>query len=187
MILFITGLIIFLATHFFTAFARNAREGLVAATGRGGYMALYSVVSLVGFVLIAKGWPSVSAAPLYTLPAALRPVTYGLVFISFILFAAAYLPVGKIAETTRHPMLAGVKIWAFAHLLSNGEIRSVILFGTFLAFAVIDRIAVKRRGAPTRTGGRLANDILALCVGAALYVAVFAYLHPLIAGVALVP
>ncbi len=105
--------------------------------------------------------------------------------IAFVLLAAAQLPKGKIAAATKHPMLAGVKIWAFAHLLVNGEVRSVILFGSFLAYAVIDRIAVNKRGEQTPAAGPVRNDVMAIIVGVALYAAVFLYLHRWIAGVPL--
>ncbi|HNR78171.1 MAG TPA: NnrU family protein, partial [Parvularculaceae bacterium] len=104
-----------------------------------------------------------------------------------ILLAAAYLPKGKIAAAAKHPMLAGVKLWAFAHLLVNGEVRSILLFGTFLAFGVIDRIAVKKRNEPTPTAGPVSNDAIAAVAGLGAWLAIFFVLHPYIAGVPLRP
>ena len=183
MILFILGLIIFFATHYFTAFARGARAGLTSKFGEGGYKGLYSLVSLAGFALIVVGWPSADASVLYSPPPFLRHATYLLTLIAFILLAAAYLPRGRIAATLKHPMIAGVKFWAFGHLLVNGDVRSVILFGSFLVFGIVDRIAVKRRGEPVAGAGGPVNDALAVAVGLGAWAGVYFYLHPIIAGV----
>lgn len=189
MMYFILGLILFFATHFFTAFARGPRQGVIDRLGAMGYKGAYSLLSIAGFALIVIGWPAADATALYTPPAFLRHVTYLLTLVAMILVASAYLPSGAIASATKHPMVAGVKVWAFAHLLSNGEIRSVILFGLFLAYGVLDRIALKRRGGATPVrpaGGRgLINDGLAVVAGVALWAAIFGFLHPVIAGVAL--
>ncbi|MGF1544227.1 MAG: NnrU family protein [Parvularculaceae bacterium] len=185
MALFLLGLLVFFGSHLFTAFARRPRAALVARIGEGPYKGLYSLVALAGFVLIAMGWPRADASVLYVSPDWMRGATYVLVLIAFVLFAAAYAPAGRIAGATKHPMLAGLKIWAFAHLLVNGEVRSLILFGSFLAYAVVDRIAVKRRDAPTRAAGPLRNDAIAVAVGLAGYLAVALYGHRYIAGVGL--
>ena len=185
MTLFLLGLIVFFGAHLFTSIAREARAGLISKLGAGPYKGLYSLVTLAGFILIIVGWRSADAGVMYTPPDALRHVTYLLVPIAFILLAAAYLPAGKIAAVTKHPMLAGVKIWAFAHLLSNGEVRSVILFGSFLAYAVIARIAAKRRDAPVRAAGPVMNDLIAVIVGMAAAAIVALYAHRYVGGVAL--
>lgn len=185
MAVFLAGLIIFFGSHLFTAWAQGPRDALVAHLGEGGYKGIYSLVALAGFVLIVMCWSDASAASLYVTPYWLRHVTYLLMLIALVLLAAAYLPAGKIAAATKHPMLAGVKVWAFAHLLVNGEVRSVILFGAFLAYAVIDRIAVKRRAAPTRAAGPIQNDVIAIVVGAAAYGVIAFWGHRYIAGVGL--
>ncbi|PQA86837.1 NnrU family protein [Hyphococcus luteus] len=185
MTLFLVGLIIFFGAHLFTGLARGARGALVAKLGEMPYKGLYSLVSLAGFVLIIIGWKTADASVLYVTPAWTRHITYLLVLIAFILLAAAYLPAGKIAAAAKHPMLAGVKLWAFAHLLVNGEVRSVILFGAFLAYGVIDRIAVKKRGETGRAAGPVMNDGLAVVVGAGAYAAIAFWAHKYIAGVAL--
>ncbi len=185
MALFLLGLAIFFSSHLFTALARGRREALVKRLGAGPYKGLYSLVSIAGFALIIAGWRSADAGLLYTPPEGGRHIAYLLTLFAFILLAAAYAPKGQIAATIKHPMLAGVKAWAFAHLLVNGEVRSVILFGAFLTYGVIDRIAVKRRGDKGPAPGPWRNDIIAVAVGAAAWAAVFLYLHPVIAGVAL--
>jgi uncharacterized membrane protein len=101
------------------------------------------------------------------------------------LLFAAYAPAGRIAAAVRHPMLAATKLWAFGHLLANGEVRSVALFGAFLVFAVIDRIAVKARGDNGRPYKTAIGDGVAIGAGLALWAAIYFQLHPLIAGVSL--
>jgi len=186
MAMFVLGLFLFFSAHFITALARGFRQSLTTKLGQSAYKGLYSLISLAGLALIIFGWPEADPSLVYSSPLWLRHVTYALVFVAFVLLTAAYLPAGKIAETAKHPMLAGVKVWAFAHLLSNGEVRSVMLFGAFLIFAVIDWIVVKRRGAPVRKAASVKNDFIAVAVGAILYVAVFFYLHHFVAGIALV-
>ncbi len=183
----IIGLLIFFGTHYFTALLRGPRAALISALGETGYKALYAVIALAGFVLIVVGWRGAAdAGVLYTPPAFLRHVSYLLMIFAVVLIVAAYAPAGKIAHAVKHPMLAAVKIWAFAHLLVNGEARSVVLFGAFLAFAVVDRIAVKRRDAPVRAAGPATNDAIAVGGGLIAYAAILFYLHPYIAGAALV-
>ncbi|GJL91822.1 NnrU family protein [Hyphococcus sp.] len=185
MTLFLLGLFIFFGAHLFTSIAREARAGMISKLGAGPYKGLYSLVSLAGFILIIVGWRGADASALYSPPDAMRHITFLLVPIAFVLLAAAYLPAGKIAAVTKHPMLAGVKIWAFAHLLSNGEVRSVLLFGSFLVYAVIARIAAKRRDAPIRAAGPVMNDLIAVIVGLAVAAIVALYAHRYVAGVAL--
>ncbi len=185
MTIFILGIALFFGTHLWTALARKGRDGMIAKLGAGPYKGLYSLAALAGFALIIVGWRSADATVLYTAPDWMRHVTYLLMLIALVLLAAAYLPKGRIAAAAKHPMLAGVKIWAFAHLLVNGDVRSVILFGSFLAFAILDRILVKKRGEPTQAAGPVTNDAIAVAVGAAVWAAIFFVLHPYIAGVTL--
>lgn len=185
MTLFIAGLAIFFGTHLYTALARGSRAGLVERLGAGPYKGLYSIASLAGFALIIAGWRNADASLLYTPPEGGRHIAYLLTLFAFVMLAAAYAPKGKIAAAIKHPMLAGVKAWAFAHLLVNGEVRSVILFGAFLAYGVIDRIAVKRRGDDGPAPGPWRNDIIAVAAGVAAWLAVYLFLHPYIAGVSL--
>jgi len=185
MTLFILGLIIFFGAHLGMAAARDFRGSLIKSLGAMPYKGLYALVSLVGFVLIVKGWKTADTSILYTTPDFMRHVTYSLVLLGFILLAAAYLPAGKIAAAAKHPMLAGVKFWALGHLLVNGDVRSVLLFGSFLAFGVIDRILVKKRGETGRAAGPVTNDIIAVVVGVAAWAGVAFYGHKYITGVAL--
>lgn len=185
MALFLLGLAIFFGAHLFTATARGARERLVEKLGAGPYKGVYSLVSLAGFALIVLGWRHADATVLYVAPYWLVHVVYALTLIAVILLVSAYLPKGRIAAAARHPMLAAVKVWAFAHLLVNGEVRSLVLFGSFLAYAVFDRIMVKKRGEPTPMAGGAINDVVAVAVGAAAWTAIYMVVHPYIAGVSL--
>ncbi len=187
MMLFILGLVVFFGSHYFTALARGPREAMIKKLGAGPYKGLYSLVSLAGFALIIIGWRDADASGIYSTPAWMKHVAYLLILAALILLAAAYLPKGKIAAAAKHPMLAGVKLWAFAHLLVNGEVRSILLFGTFLAFGVIDRIAVKKRNEPTPMAGPVSNDAIAAVAGLGAWLAIFFVLHPYIAGVPLRP
>lgn len=186
MTIFIFGLIAFFATHLWTGLARGPRDALKARLGDMGYRGLYSLVAAAGFALIIIGWRSADASQLYTPPSWGRHVAYLLMFFALTALAAAYLPKGKIAATLKHPMLAGIKLWAFAHLLANGEVRSVILFATFLAYGVVDRVAAKRRGAALPQAGPAINDLIVLVVGAAAWAGIFFFAHRYITGIALI-
>ena len=185
--LFWLGLIIFLGAHLFVGVMRGPRDSLAAKLGPGPYRGLFSLVSLAGFALIIIGWSDADRTVIYTTPYWMRHLTYLLMLVSLILLASAYLPTGRIAAAAKHPMLAGVKIWAFGHLLVNGDVRSLALFGGFLAFAVIDRIALKKRNAPTPVAGSGMNDLIAVGVGIVAWLAIYLFLHPYIAGVPIAP
>jgi uncharacterized membrane protein len=188
MLVLIAGLVLFLGVHMVTT-ARGTRAALVARLGEGAYKGLYSIVSAVGLVLIVWGfgrYRSSGYIPVWDPPSGLLPITLILMWFSFVALVAAYAPAGKIKGLLRHPMLVGVKAWALAHLLANGDLGSIILFGALLAWAVYDRIAVKRRGdngAPR--SGFTAGDAISLLAGSALYAAMF-WLHPWLIGVPIV-
>jgi uncharacterized membrane protein len=183
----ILGLVVFLGAHVFVT-RREARAALVGRVGEWPYTGLFSLVSLAGLVLIVWGYAQYRATgyvQVWTPPTWMRHVTVALVWPAIILVTAAYIP-GNIKRTLKHPMLAGVKLWAFAHLLSNGDLGSIILFGAILAWAVYDRISLKRRtdaGAPPIPVGGWRNDALAVVVGTILYLALGFVFHPLVIGV----
>ena len=144
------------------------------------------MVSLVGLVLIIYGYGLARQDPvfLYQPPMALRHVNMLLMLPVFALLLAAYLP-GRIQRLTRHPMLVAVKLWAVGHLLVNGTLADVLLFGAFLVWAVADRISLKRR-APRPTPAlpaTVANDAVVVVGGLALYVVFALWLHPRLIGV----
>jgi uncharacterized membrane protein len=192
--LLVLGLIVFLGTHSFTML-RAPRSRLRARLGEGGYKGLYSLLSLAGIVLIAVGYGRYRAAgfiPVWDPPVFTRHLALVLVWIAFVAFASAYLP-GRIRSALKHPMLAAVKVWAFAHLIANGDLGSILLFGSFLAWAVAARISVKRRdevvphGGPAAPPAGFRNDALALVIGTLAYAVFLVWLHPWLIGVPALP
>jgi uncharacterized membrane protein len=188
MTVLIAGLVLFLGAHTLTT-ARTSRACLVARLGEGAYKGLYSLASGVGLVLIVWGFGRYRSAgyiPVWDPPSWLLPFTLLLMWFSFVALAATYAPAGRIKGLLRHPMLVAIKAWALAHLLANGDLGSMILFGAFLAWAVYDRIAVKRRGdVGAARSGFTAGDAISLVVGSAAYAAMF-WLHPWLIGVPIV-
>jgi uncharacterized membrane protein len=170
--LLILGLLLFLAVHSVSIVAPAWRDAQVARLGEKPWKGLYSLVSIAGFALLLYGYGVARQSPvvLYTPPQWMRHLTLLLMLPVFPLLLAAYMP-GRIQSTLKHPFLVAVKLWAFAHLLANGTLADVLLFGGFLVWAVADRISVKRRpprpvpGAPPRPS----NDVIAVVVGLAIY------------------
>jgi uncharacterized membrane protein len=189
MILLILGIVVFLGAHTFTTL-RGPRQSLVDAVGLGAYKGLYSVVSLIGFVLICIGFSRYRADGsilLWSPPTGMRHLTIALMWFAFVSLAAMNPAPSRIRGWLRHPMLVAIKIWALAHLLANGDLGGVILFGSFLAWAVYDRIAVKRRGdlGALRVAGFTRADGLTLVVGTVLWVAMM-FAHPYLIGVSVI-
>ena len=188
--LLIVGLALFLGAHVLTT-RRDLRASLVARLGEGGYKVAYSIVALIGVALTAKGFSLYRATEwtdIWYPPKAMRHLTLALMLPAVILVAAAYIR-GRIFAKLKHPMLAGVKLWALAHLLANGDLGSIILFGSVLAWAVYDRISLKHRadaGAPPIPVGGVGNDLIAVGVGVVAYLALAFAFHPLVIGVPVV-
>ena len=184
----ILGLAVFLATHVFVSF-REARASVIERVGLPRYRGLFAIVSLVGLALIIWGYAQYRAHDLIQLwspPAFMRHITIGLVFFAAIFIVAAFFP-SHIKTRLKHPMLAGVKAWALAHLLSNGDLGSVLLFGTFLAWGVYARIAAKRRGdigaAATPAPDGWTSDVIVVALGTAIFLALGFWFHPYVIGV----
>jgi len=165
----ILGLILFLGVHSVRAIAPGWRDRQRARLGANGWKALYSIASLAGFVLIVWGYGQTRAAPdLWTPPYWTRHLAALLMIPSFVLLVAAYVPRNRIKAAIGHPMVVGVKVWAFAHLLANGRPGDVLLFGAFLAWAILAFIASRRRdrAAGTRyAAGTLTGDLLVAAIG----------------------
>jgi uncharacterized membrane protein len=183
----ILGLVLFLGVHLLTT-QRGLRVRFVVSMGEGGYKGFYSLVSLAGLGLVVWGFAHYRSAGMIDVwhpPSAFRHITEALMLPAVILVAASYIR-GRIYTTLKHPMLAGVKLWAAAHLLANGDLGSIILFGAFLAWAVVDRISLKRRsdaGAPPIPVGGVGNDLIAVVVGIVAYLALGFVFHPVVIGV----
>ncbi len=187
MTVFIVGLVLLLGVHSTSIVAPVWRDAQVARHGERAWKGLYTLVSLVGIALLIYGYGVARQSPLvlYTPPLFLRHVALLLLLPVFPLLLAAYLP-GRIRTAARHPMLLAVKLWAVAHLLANGTLADVLLFGGFLAWAVADRISLRRR-TPRAVPGAPAsalNDAIVIVGGLALYVAFALVLHRWLFGVA---
>jgi uncharacterized membrane protein len=187
MSLLILGLVLFLGVHSVAIVAPALRARAIQSMGAGAWKGVYALVSLAGFVLLCYGFGLARQAPviLYSPPTWLRHLALLLMLPVFPLLIAAYLP-GRIKTAAKHPMLAAVKIWAFAHLLANGSLADVVLFGGFLAWAVLDRISLKRRSVPQalRTAPPGAwNDAIAVVLGLAIYALLIGWAHLRLFGV----
>jgi uncharacterized membrane protein len=182
----VLGLIAFIGPHVFITM-REPRAALIARIGEGPYKGLLSLLSIIGIVLIGYGsgryrateWIDVWYPPRWT-----YYITQILMWPASIFVVAAYIR-GNIWRRLKHPMLIGVKTWAVAHLISNGDVGSIILFGSFLAWAGYDRMTLKHRadtGAPPIPAGGHRNDIIAIVVGTVLYLLLGLVFHPLVIG-----
>ncbi|RVQ40930.1 NnrU family protein [Sinorhizobium meliloti] len=189
MAILVLGIIIFLGMHLVRVVAPGFRAGIIDSLGKGTWMGLYTIVSLVGLCLIIYGFGQArgETGMLYDPPIFLRHIALLLMLIAFIVLAAGFLPAGRIAVALKHPQVLSIKIWALAHLLANGETSSVLLFGSFLAWAVILRISLKRR---ERAGEKVLpvfksarNDVLAVVIGLVAFVLFVWKLHELLIGV----
>ena len=182
----ILGLIIFFAAHGFVTM-REARSGLIERLGQNGYRALFSIVSLAGLALIVYGYGQYRAhdwIPFWSPPGFTRHIAVGLMLPAVILLVATYVP-SHIKAKAKHPMLASVKTWALAHLLSNGDLGGILLFGAFLAWGVYARIAAKKRGdlGTTTAPAGYTNDIIVVAIGIVVYLALGYAFHPAVIGV----
>ncbi len=190
MLVLILGLVLFLGMHAVTM-KRDLRAQLIERFGAGGYRGLYSAVSIIGFLLLIYGYGLQRAAG-YTVvwepPVWTRHLALLLNLPIFILLAVGRRP-SWLLSRVKHPMLLAVKIWATAHLLANGDLGSMLLFGGFLAWAVMARISVKRRPEEIARAAAMTNvafgrrDVIAIVAGLALYVVFALWLHPLLIGV----
>jgi len=188
MTLLVLGLVLFLGVHSVRIYADGFRSRQIERLGLNSWKGIYSVLSIAGFVLIVYGYGEARQAPmvLYTPPVWTRHLAALLTIPAFILLAAAYVQGTRIKRAVGHPMVLGVKTWALAHLLANGLLADVLLFGGFLAWAVVDYIAARRRDRAAGTVhvvGPATRDVIAVVVGLAAW-AIFAFwLHRMLIGV----
>ena len=184
----ILGLVVFLGVHSVRIFADGWRTQIRQNMGENAYKGVYSLLSIVGFGLIVWGFGLARETPtvLWMPPKGMRHASSLLTLISFVLLAAAYVPGNAIKARFHHPMVLSVKTWALAHLLANGTVAHVVLFGSFLAWSVLCFIASRKRDranniqypAGTTTGTAITVGV---CIGAW---AAFAFvLHGLLIGI----
>lgn len=183
-IILVAGLMIFFGVHSVRMVAPGFRERQIAVS-EGRWKGLYSLGSAAGIGLIVWGWTAFrpEAPDVFQPPAWARHTSWLLVAAAFVLLVAAYLPAGRIKAWVRHPMLAGVALWALAHLLANGDVASILLFGGFLAYAIVNRVAVGGRGDPTPVAGHPRNDIIAIVGGLGAFAVFGLVLHGWLFGV----
>lgn len=188
MVYLIFGLILFLGVHSVRIVADDWRTQIRARMGANAYKGVYSLLSLFGFVLIIWGFGVARETPvvLWTPPVGMRHAASLLTLLAFISLAAAYVPRNGIKARFHHPMVLGVKAWALAHLLANGTVAHVALFGGFLAWAVLDFISARTRdraAGTTYPAGTLPATVVTVVVGALAWAAFAMWLHGLLIGI----
>lgn len=188
MLVLILGLAIFLGVHSIRLVADGWRSAQIARLGEKGWKSRYSVASLVGFVLIVWGYGIArgGATLLWVSPAGVRHLTGMLTAIAFVLIAASHVPANRIKALVGHPMVAGVMVWAVAHLLANGTLHAVVLFGAFfvwsLASFVVSR-ARDRRDGVRYPAGKTSGDAIAIVAGLVIWAVFALFLHGWLIGV----
>jgi uncharacterized membrane protein len=189
MILMLAGLVIFLLAHGFTAM-REQRAAVIARIGETPYKAVNGIVSLVAILMIAYGfgdWRAAGAPQIWYPPVWTRHLALLLMLFASI-FAVAGYSAGYLKKVLKYPLLVGVKTWALAHLLANGDLPTIILSVVFLAWAVNARISMKRRGPPVMRGpAGFKGDVLAVGGGIVLYLFLVYIFHPYVVGVPVMP
>jgi uncharacterized membrane protein len=190
MVLLIVGLVLFIGIHSIRTFSEESRTRFIEQRGEGAWKGIYTVVSIVGFGLLIYGYGLTRLEPTYLWhpPAVTRHIASVLMLFSFVLLTAAYVPNNAIKARLHHPMIMAVKIWAFAHLIANGRLSDVVLFGVFLVWAVLNIISCKRRdrAAGVNTASEVANvaaTATTVVVGIAAYLVFAIFLHVRLIGV----
>jgi uncharacterized membrane protein len=179
----ILGILLWAAAHLFPAMGVDRRARVVERLGEGPYRGLFSVVIAVAVVLMVFGWQSATPTLIYRAPSLGPPLTGMIMLVALVLFFAARLQT-NIKRALRHPQLSGVLVWAFAHLLANGDSRSVTLFGGLAAWSVVQMIAINRRDGPWKKPDPvpLKRDVLPVVVGVVAY-GILLWAHPWLFGV----
>jgi len=180
MTLLIIGLILFFAIHFVPAMP-GLKASLVGRMGENGYKGLFSLVSLAGLVLMIWGYVSAPFETVYTPPDGGRMVASVLVLLGLIALAAFHLQ-SYTRKFLKHPMLVGIALWSLGHLFANGDLASVLLFGSFFAYSIIDMTVATAQGRVKQVTPKAAHDVIGLVAGIAIY-AILLYLHPIVIGV----
>ena len=192
MLLLIIGLIVFLGIHAINLINPGLRQQMIDKRGRGTWRVVYSIIALVGLVLIIVGYGQARMDPtwLWFPPAGLRHLALILTLIGFVLVAAAFVPRNRLKAKLGHPMYAGVKIWALAHLLANGSVADVLLFGGFLAWAIAGFAVQRRRDRAAgviHPAGTMTGDITTIAAGLVTWAIFAMFLHTLLIGVSPMP
>jgi uncharacterized membrane protein len=188
MMLLIAGLILFLGAHSVRIFADDTRTTMIEKIGQNKWKGIITLLSIAGFALLIIGYQQarMNPMPLWEPPVWGRHLAILLNLFAAILITAAYVPGNSIKARIGHPMVASVKIWALAHLLANGNLVDLVLFGTFLIWAVLDfRISRKRDRTENvvRPAGTMSKNLLTVFIGVVIWAALLVYLHAYLVGV----
>ncbi len=188
MAVLIVGLILFLGVHSVQIAAGSWRGRMIARLGEGPWRGLYSLVALIGLVLVVWGYGIARQDPvvLWSPPVWTRHTALLLNLLAFLLLALYLVPGGRLKARLKHPMILSVKVWAFAHLIANGTLADLVLFGSFLAWAIVDYSSSRRRdraAGRVYVAGPVRNDVVALVVGFAIWAAFLMFLHQWLIGV----
>lgn len=188
----IIGLVLFIGIHSIRIVAAPMRAGLIERFGENGYKGIYTLVSFAGLILIIYGYGQTRTDPtdIWYPAMGLRHLAYLLTWVAFILLAAndpSPDKPSKLKQWLGHPMIIGVKVWAFAHLLVNGRLGDIVLFGTFLVWAIVSYASYRRRDraegkTPVRAPG-WGRDIPSLVAGTVIWIVFAMFLHPWLIGV----
>lgn len=186
MTVLVIGLILFLGIHSLRIVAPGWRDARYAEMGEGKWKGLYSIAALIGLVVLIWGYALArpDAPVLYEPPVWMKHVNALIMLAAFVIMATNQRPAGAIKRAVKHPMLVSTKLWAFGHLLANGDLASVLLFGSFLVWAAADRIAAARRPAAAEIPGTWRDDAFAVVGGGVLYVVFLFWAHSWLFGVA---
>jgi len=192
MILLLSGLVLFLSLHSVAIFAPDLRGRLINKLGVKKWKLIYSVLSVLTFIMIIYGYGDARQAPVWVWqpPVAFRHLALLLTLFSFILLAAAYIPGSRLKARLGHPMFMAVKVWALSHLLANGTLADILLFGGFLAWAVVGFIVHRKRDRAqgiSRPTGQLKSDLAVITVGVIAWAIFAIYLHVILIGVSPLP
>lgn len=188
----VLGLFLFLGTHGLRIGGDGMRDRLLGRLGPVNFKILYSLVSVLGFAMLIYGFGMARDAPvlLWTPPPAMKHVAYLLTLVAMVLMAAAYVPRNAIKAKLHHPMVLSVKTWALAHVLANGNLAHLILFGSILLWSVLlfkaSRARDKRNQVVYASGNR-GSTILTLEIGIALWLVLLAWAHGWLIGVQVMP
>lgn len=188
----IIGLFVFLGIHSLNIIAPAKRQALSSSMGAAKWKLIYSAISVLGFVLLVMGYADARSTPVWVWapPAGLRHLALLLTVPAFILLAAAYVPGNRIKEKIGHPMFASVKLWAFAHLLANGSLADILLFGSFLIWAIAGFAISRRRDRMAelqRPKGRASSDVTTVLSGIVAWAIFAMFLHTALIGVSPLP
>lgn len=188
MLILVVGLVLFLGMHATRIPNDQRRSGMIARFGKNKYRTIYTVVSIIGLVLVVYGYGQARLEPVFVWspPAATRHIAALLMLFSMILLAASFVPSNHLKAKLQHPMTLSVKLWAFAHLIANGSLADIVLFGSFLVWAILTFKSARKRAVPmgfTGEGPTKVGTLMTVVVGVLAWLIFAAWLHLHLIGV----